>query len=211
MDALALPFAPMPARKGQTVAPRHALLVPLAVREDGTTVTVTERVASAIRLGASMRTAAARAGASSATVQAWLRSGNRLAAGIAAGARLRSDLTATERAEVEFAVAVEAASAAHELALLTQLEALSQPRQERTITVRIDADGKEIDRTERTEDVAPEGQTIRWRLERRHPDTWGPRQAVEHTGTVGVTVDVAERAAELVAQLRGGGGQPGGG
>lgn len=190
----------MPARRHETHAPLHALLIPLGIDAEGVPITVTERVASAIRLGATLRTAASRAGVASATLHAWLRNGNRHAAALASGARLESELTDAERAELVLVRDYEEASAACEMALLTQLDAVSRPRVARTVTERTDADGN-VDRTERSEGLDPDATTIRWRLERGYPEGWGKRETV----TVDVTPDVAERAAELVAQLRAGG------
>lgn len=196
----------MPARKADTKAPPHALLIPLDIDPEGRPVTVTERVATAIRLGATIRTAASRAGVANATLHSWLRNGNRHAAALASGARLEADLTDAEHAELTLARDYEAASAACEMALLTQLDAVSRPRQARTVTVRTDADGQ-VDRTERTEDLDPDAATIRWRLERGYPEHWGKRETV----TLDVAPDVTERAAELVAQLRAGGANVRGG
>jgi transposase-like protein len=188
----------MPARQRQ--ATKHALLVPLDIDPDGRPITVAERVAAAVRLGATLRTAAARAGVAAPTLHAWLRNGNRHAAAIASGSRLESELTDGELAELVLVRDYEDASAACEMALLTQLDAVSQPRSARVVTVREDADGN-VDRTERVEDLDPDATTIRWRLERGYPEHWGKRETV----TLDVAPDVAERAAELVAQLRAGG------
>jgi hypothetical protein len=202
----------MPARKRrpEIEAPKGALLVPLGHHPDGSPITVTERVATALRLGASYQTAAARAGVANPTLHSWLRAGARHASALATGARLESELTDQERAELAFATAVGEAEADHELALLTQLEHLSHPRHAITVTERTGPDGA-VDRTERVEAVDPDGATVRWRLERRFPDTWGRREAIAIDARLVADVDVTERAAELVAQLRAGGALPPGG
>jgi hypothetical protein len=153
---------------------RGALLQPLAHRDDGTPVMIPDRVAEAVRLGGSLADGALRAGVSTPQLHAWVRSGNRLTSAVETGALRRKDLNAQQKAEV------------------------------RTITVRTDANGNEIDRYERTEHLAPDAATIRWRLERRWPDEWAARQRLEVSGPDGapLQVDVATRAAELADALR---------
>jgi hypothetical protein len=199
----------MPARK-QAARP-HALLYPIAHRDDGTPVMVADRVAEALRLGASHATAAARAGVSRQQLDAWLRAGNRHSAALAAGTRTADDLSSVELAELALANTAEQALAQLELNLLAQLEVLSRGHTATTTTERTDASGATIDRTERAEVRLPDSAVIRWRLERRLPEQWGPRTHVEHSGHV--EVDVATRAAELADALRNaqGGGQPKGG
>lgn len=193
----------MPQRKGQH-AVDHALLRPVAARPDGTPIMPTERIAEALRLGSSDRTAAARAGVSVAALQTWLRSGNRHSASLLAGTRTERELSPIERAELALARAVATAVAEHELNLLALLEQASRGAEARTTTVQLAADGTELARTERTQRDAPDAASLRWRLERRHPEQWAPRQRVEHTGADGgaIQVDVAQRAAELADALR---------
>lgn len=203
----------MPAR-GKAIknkARPHALLYPITHRDDGTPVMVADRVAEALRLGASMTTAASRSGVSRQQLDVWVRSGNRHSASLANQARTADDLSAVELAELALATAAEQALATYELNLLAQLEALSRGTSTTTTTVRTDPAGDVLDRTERTEARLPDASVIRWRLERRLPDQWAPRAHVSHEGTLDVQVDVAVRAAELAQALRQGAAQGQGG
>lgn len=183
---------------------RGALLQPLAHRDDGTPVMIPDRVAEAVRLGGSLADGALRAGVSTPQLHAWVRSGNRLTSAVETGALRRKDLNAQQKAEVALAATVETAASEGKLLLLGLLERLSRGAEVRTITVRTDANGNEIDRYERTEHLAPDAATIRWRLERRWPDEWAARQRLEVSGPDGapLQVDVATRAAELADALR---------
>ncbi len=190
----------MPARRRTPARPLHYLQLPLTVRPDGTEVLPTDRIVEALRLGASYRTAASRAGVSVGTLQAWMRSGARLGAALLAGTRLERDLTASERAELALTQAIDQAEAEHELGLLALLEQVSRGTEARSTTIKRDANGAELERTERTERAAPDAATIRWRLERGLPERWSQRHRVEHVGAL--QVDVSDRAAELADALR---------
>jgi hypothetical protein len=183
---------------------RGALLQPLGTRDDGTPIMVGDRVAEAVRLGASLADGALRAGVSAPQLHTWVRSGNRLASALETGALRQRDLNAQQRAEVALAATVEQAASEGKLLLLGLLERLSRGAEVRTITERIDAQGNVVERYERTEHHAPDAATIRWRLERRWPDEWAARQRLEVTGADGapLQVDVATRAAELAEALR---------
>jgi hypothetical protein len=196
---------PRSARKvTQPAAPAGALLRPVGRLSDGTAVSVADRVAEAMRLGGTLHDGAVRAGVSPQRLAAWVRSGNRIAAALDAGSLLHSDLDAQARAEVALAQTVEASATEGKLLLLGLLERLSRGTEVRTVTVRLDASGREVDRYERTEQHAPDAATIRWRLERRWPDEWAPKGRLEVTGPDGgpLSVDLASRAAELAEALR---------
>lgn len=174
------------------------ILQPVGHRPDGTPLYIADRVAEALRLGASLNDAATRATVTSATLRTWVRAGTRLLLATEAGTRLPQTLSAVERAQVDLARTVEQAAVEGKMLLLGQLERLSRGI-ERTITIeKQDAAGTVIERTTRVETALPDAATIRWRLARRWPDEFADRVHVDHTGQV----DTGDRAAELAAALR---------
>lgn len=177
------------------------ILRPIATR-DGE-VMVWDRVAEVLRVGGSLKDAAARSGVSTPSLHAWVRNGTRLSAAVEAGGRLEESLTRSEAAEVRVARTVETATAEGKLLLLGLLDRVSRGHETRVVTVKLDPHGNEIERTERTEQHGPDAATIRWRLSRRFPDEWAGR--LEVTGAGGGPIEVAttaERASELADALR---------
>lgn len=189
---------PRPPELANAVVPGRDRLVQPIPTERGE-VMVWERVADAIRLGGSLHDAAARAGVGKAVLQGWLRNGTRLQAAIGQGARDPDSLTAHEQAEMQLAVVVDRAEAEAKLVLLGLLDRVTRGVEVRTVTVKIDQSGQEVERTERTENRGPDPATIRWRLERRWPEEFGQRVRAE----VVAQIDTGpERVAELADALR---------
>lgn len=177
------------------------ILRPIATR-DGE-VMVWDRIAEVLRVGGSLKDAAARCGVSTPSLHAWVRNGTRLAAAVETGGRLEKSLTRAEAAEVRVARTVETATAEGKLLLLGLLDRVSRGHETRVVTVKLDVHGNEIERTERTEQHGPDAATIRWRLSRHFPEEWAGR--VEVTGAGGGPIEVAttaERASELAEALR---------
>jgi hypothetical protein len=174
--------------------------------DTGDPITVGDRIISAIRAGNYIETAAAFAGVNKDTIYHWLREGARararLEAALADG-NTSVDVTDNERAWMEFSDAVAQAQAAAEVDDVARLASLARGGLTATTVVeKRDADGRLIERTERTETTIPDAATIRWRLERRHPDRWG-RQHVEVTGPEGgpIELSVAEKREALAERL----------
>lgn len=176
----------------------------MAHRDDGSPIMVADRVAEALRLGAHIGDASVRAGVSRELLRQWMRNGNRINAALDAGSRLEGDLNDQERAELHLARTAEAALSEGKLLMLALLDRLSRGAEVRTVTVRLDANGNEVDRYERTEQHVPDAAVIRWRLERRWPEEWAPKPRLEVTGPGGapLAVDVQTRARELAQALR---------
>jgi hypothetical protein len=178
------------------------LLTPLATA--GGTVAVWDRAADVIRLGGNYTDAAVRVGVAKFTFADWLRQGARLVAGVASGGIDAADLDAHQRGLVNLVEAVDRAESEAKLVYLGLLDRVARGQDVRVVTVKVDAQGQEIERSERTEQRGPDAATIRWRLERRWPEEFAPRVRAEITGADGgpVEVDVATRAAELAEELR---------
>jgi hypothetical protein len=192
----------MAARK-RPAPPGVGLLAPLTGPQ-GTEVMVWERAADVIRLGGTLRDAATRVGVTREVFAQWVRNGTRLLSALAVEARDPADLSEHEQATIRLAEAIEQAEAESKLIMLGLLDRAARGVEVRTVTVRLDASGNEIDRVERTEQRGPDPATLRWRLERRWPEEFAPRVRAEVSGPDGgpIAVDVATRAEELARELR---------
>jgi transposase-like protein len=192
----------MPARKRP--APLGVGLTAPLVTQGGGEVMVWERAADVVRLGGTITDAATRVGVARQVFAEWVRNGTRLLNALAANARDPADLNAHEQATIKLVESIEQAEAESKLIMLGLLDRAARGVEVRTVTVRLDAQGNEIDRVERTEQRGPDPATLRWRLERRWPDEFAPRVRAEVTGPDGgpIAVDVATRAEELARELR---------
>lgn len=174
---------------------------PVRQAADGEIETVQDRVVAAIRAGNYVETAAAAAGVNKDTLYTWLRTGAR------AGTRQLTKggrLTAYERKCRAFSDAVAAAVAESELTDVARLAQLARGGlRQTTVTVKVDRDGQEVERTTKDETALPHAAVLMWRLERRFGDRWG-RAKVEVSGPDGGPIlhEVAVTArAELAASL----------
>jgi hypothetical protein len=182
----------------------------VARTENGDPITVGDRIIGALRAGNYVETAAAFAGVHKDTIYHWLREGARAIArteGALAKGEDPPELTENERAWVEFSDAVAQAQAAAEVDDVARLASLARGGLTvETITEKraVNDQGEEVvtERTIRTEETLPDAATLRWRLERRHPDRWG-RQHVEVSGIDGAPIElsIAEKRDALAARL----------
>lgn len=146
--------------------------------DDGTPVTVADRIPQLIAQGNYMETAAAAAGIGKTAVYDWLRIAATAHGKVHRGERL----TAHERRCIDFANAVAEAEADAEAKDLERLATL--------------ADGK---------DAAVAARVTMWRLERRFAKRWGQRGSLEITGADGgaVELDLGESAREALGDVLG--------
>lgn len=186
-------------------------------KADGTMrqATVADRITELMATGAHVDTAAMSLGVDRSTLHTWLKIGGRTRKAWTANKLSHPDdpdgeapLPEPHQTRcAEFSIAVDIAQAQWLQRQEATLETVSRPRKRSVITVRTDAQGAIVDRTERTEDDIPDMATVRWRLE-RHPasrDTYGNRSALEISGPDGEAIPVDLRVgglADKIAALR---------
>ncbi len=167
---------------------------------DGEPITVADRILAALRAGNYVEAAAGSAGITKTTVYEWLKIGAQ------AGMRTNSGkpgvkVTAHEKRCMAFADAVREAEHGWEVDSNARLQQLAAGGVTTvTETVKVDADGKVLERTTKTEHHAPSAQVLEWRLTRRFPDRYSTR--VEVSGPAGEPVPVEVRARSLADALR---------
>jgi len=149
-----------------------------------------------LRSGAHLGVAAAACGVPPARVRGWVAEGLTIGQRRVAGER---DFTRDERLVERFATQASEALALHEMELLRAADNLIKTRDVEEVTVTRGANGRVVKQTARTTTLEPDARMLRWRLERRFPDRWGPQvREGESLGAAGAGQDVVER---LVSEL----------
>lgn len=171
--------------------------------DQGRPITCGDLITQAVRAGNYIETAAAMAGVHKSSIYTWLSDGARVSQALNQGKR-RGEFTRYERLAAGFSDAVvqaQAEATAHDVALTAQLAAGGYQRV--VETVKVDGDGKTIEASRRVETAEPDGAMLRWRLERRTPELFGPTQRVEVSGPEGqpIELSIADRRANLLADL----------
>lgn len=180
---------------------------PVTGHVDTENVTVADTIVEALRAGNYLEAAAAMAGVHRDTVHTWLKTGAQAHADLHAGTRTRRQLTKLDKLCMEFSDAVaEAQDQAEGLDVgrLAQLAAGGITQEVVTEKQVLQGEGDQAklvvtERTVRKSTTLPDGDTLRWRLERRFPDRWG-RRRVELTGADGGPVEV-DLVGQGVSQL----------
>jgi hypothetical protein len=182
----------------------------IGTRPDGSPITTHERIVDALTVGSFFEQASAAAGVNKQTAYGWLTSGARSKRWLAQGGP--NNLTPHEQDCVAFSDAVAEADARWELQVNTLLERLGrggttvevvtvkQQRRERPNPddpTQPIVDYVELERTTRTETLAPSPQVLEWRLSRRFPTRYSQR--MELTGAAGGPIEISreERSAQL--------------
>lgn len=164
--------------------------------KDGKPVRVIDRAVECSRLGMSLSDTAARCGIDRSVIFEWERRGTVVSTEIYGGRRRVVDLTKHERKCFEFVqltAQAEAEGVTYWLGLAEKLAAGGFVME--TITEKVDATtGKVIERSTKRSAAAPDGPMIRWGLERRRPEQFGQRTAVELTGAGGGPVQIEATA-----------------
>lgn len=142
-----------------------------------------EAIYQTIAMGTEYRDAALLHGVSSETLHRWLRTATR------ALPKQRSACSAFERRCMDFRAAVTTAEAEYRKNAEARIDIAATVGRTRTI-VREVVNDKGTTRTTTTEQLAPDWRAAAWRLERRFPDRYGERSAVEITGAEGGPVEV---------------------
>lgn len=159
-------------------------------------VTVSERIISALRAGTPMAGAAASVGVHTDTVYGWMAEGSRINQRLTSARVNRSSLSARERRLADFSVEVVRAMGEWEANANALLEQIMRGGLEvRTITVKVNADGNQVERSEKVERLAPNAGVLQWRLSRLFPDRYSGR--VEITGAEGEPLSADVRARNL--------------
>jgi hypothetical protein len=162
--------------------------------QEGNPITSADRIVQAIRAGNYIEAAAPLGGVDKRTAYHWLKTG---AKAYAKDDAVRTDF---ERACMSFSHAVAKAQAEAEAEDVAQLARLARGGLPQIVTTVKIVDGKEVERTTKTEATLPNDRVLTWRLERRFPDRWG-RQRVELTGPEGEAIPVEVRATKLVEAI----------
>lgn len=147
----------------------------------GNPSTVAEGIVSRMRAGSYLETAAAACGVPNTTVQGWMRTGREAWTKVESGHTAERDLRAHEGRCLEFLRAIEIAEAEWLVRAEASLEKIVRGGQKLTrTTIRYDSNDNVIEKIVVTEDHPVDPRVIQWRLERRRPDLYGRRTAVEH-------------------------------
>lgn len=185
-------------------------------RRDGSPRTVADALCDHLASGLHLDQACALVGAARPTVYAWLRTGAKMRH---AGTR-RRDMTKAERLAAEFHQAAEEALAECERRDMVRLDLLARGGLKLTTTTEKvqllrDADGQEtgvsvVERTTRTQEMAPDLRAITWRLTRRWPERYFqpdtvvnlPTDAGAERDPVQVVLEEARRMVEREREVR---------
>jgi hypothetical protein len=171
------------------------------VRDDGTRVTVADRIVAALRAGNYLEPSAQAVGVAKTTVYEWIKLGGAAQRRITNDGVNRSALSQHERRCLDFADAVADAQAEWEVDANARLQRLAVgDHTVVTVTEKVNADGELLERTTKTERLAPSAQVLEWRLTRRFPDRYSQR--VEVSGPEGAAIPVEVRARNLADALR---------
>lgn len=171
---------------------------------DGQPITLMDRAVETLRFGGFTADVAARCGVSVATVREWERIGTATLVALQDGSKRTHQLTPAERNAARFVTACTKAEADGKMLLLGLAESLSRGGAvQKVTTVKANAKTGVVETTTKEIPALPDSQMIRWRLERRWPADFGPKQAVEITGKDGgpVRLDIPESVRALYAGL----------
>lgn len=161
-------------------------------------VTVADRIVRAVRTGAPVQVAAATVAVDRGQVYDWLRLGARALLDAEKGIPLHP------YAEIyaDFARRVAIAEAEAHLEDVALSQRLARGGRTSRITTTKKISGNVVEETVREEELGPDPNMVRWRLERRHSDVWG-RRRLEVSGPDGgpVEVDVVDKRAALAQSL----------
>lgn len=183
----------------------------VARRTDPTTghvtkITAADRILELIRAGNYFEVAAAAAGVERETAYEWRRRGARTIAALEAGKIAWRDVPTADRRLVEFSDAVAEAEAEWEASANVLLEQIARGGLvAQTITVKVDASGSVLERTERTETLLPDAKVLLARLGQRFPERY--RKRVEITGADGgplIDEDRVRRLLDVAREIDGG-------
>lgn len=177
-------------------------------RADGTQeqapVTAADRIVGSLKNGNYFEQSCAAAGVHRETAYGWLRVGAQAIARIASTGKTADELGLSdhELACIGFSDAVAEAEAEWEVRANTTLESLARGGLRiETVTEKQDANGNVVERTVKTERMAPNAQVIEWRLTRRHPERYGTRVDL-FARAADQSLPMDDRAGAVAAEIR---------
>jgi len=179
-------------RPGQPCRDLHDIC---AYDKQGKPIRVIDRAVETVRLGLGLKDVARRCGIAVEVVGEWERRGTVVSTDIYAGRRRSADLSKHERKCFEFVqltAQADAERATYWAGLAEKLAAGGFVIE--TVTEKVDADGKVLERSTKRSAAAPDGQMIRWGLERARREEFGQHTAVELTGPGGGPVQIEAAA-----------------
>lgn len=158
-------------------------------------ITVADQIVADVRTGMYADRAARRAGITTRTFYEWEKIGRETQRRLDAGEITPSKLRAYERRCLDFSLAIEQAEVEWETRANADLERIARGGiLQRETIVKVDAEGREIERRTKEATTLPDAAVIMKRLALRFPDRYTSRVQVEGTGEGGeIPVDVRIR------------------
>lgn len=168
---------------------------------DGEQVTLGEQIARDIRAtGCDVAVCSDRMRVPRATLHAWLRNGAEAAIKSARGQKL----TLGEQQYLDFRFAIDAAASDWEMRMNAYLADLARGKiLQEVVTIKVDGNGVEIERSTKRSHTLPDAATVRWLLETKRRKSYGRTVAVTGEGGGPIAVEVAEvdRVQGLIDQI----------
>lgn len=198
-----------PARRKHPAPPIRPTITTLAPGDiaPGQTINLGDWIIEQIRRGVHPVHAAAAAGVTHTELLSWTRQGALAINNLAAGADWTKDFTPEQQDLALFADKINRAlGLAITQTTLTVAAHVRGGRKLRTTTEKVDGSNRVVERTERTEEQAPNLDAAKWYLERIAPDVFGTRSSLQVnvqdlTDTEAVRSTVEARMLEVAERL----------
>lgn len=192
--------------KSRPTAPRLAAIMP-EDQAGGANKTVADFVVEQIRAGVDPATAAGTVGVTPGEFTAWMREGILVRSRLDSGSVWETDFTTEQQDCCVFSDAVVRAVSTHLSRLQIISEQIARGGVERRITRTKTVNGAVTEVHETLEKSLPDGDMIKWKLEKLAPAVYGPKATLnvnvaDMTDTDAVADVVARRMGEIAAGLR---------
>lgn len=184
--------------------PTRDIYAIVGYNDEGAPIRVIDRAIEGYRTGASPGDIANLCGVARETVTEWVRRGTAVSADVYANRRRVADLSRHERKCFEFVQLTAQAEAEGKMFLLGLADQVAGGGYiVETITEKVDAEGKVIERTTKRQAAPLDGAMIRWRLATRWPDEFSRRTDVHVAGPDGgpVRLDATPIIDRLLGEL----------
>lgn len=192
--------------KTRPTAPRLAAIMPDDLA-GGASKTVAEFIVDQIRAGVDPATAAGTVGVTPTEFMAWMREGSLVRSRLETGADWTTDFTAEQQDCAAFSDAVVRAVSTHLSRLQIISEQIARGGVEKRITRTKTVNGLVTELHETVERTLPDGDMIKWKLEKLAPAVYGAKATLnvnvaDMTDTDAVADVVARRMSEIAAGLK---------